>query len=324
MKVVHYNNSFIEVEVNGKKLICDPWIGSTNESAWYSYPMMKSPSYLNKLNPNFIYISHLHCDHFDPKTLNAFKKKDTPIIIKNFEQKRLKNKLQKLGFHNIIEINELIKKQISAEFNVMIIPQMSSNTDGHEDKINYDLDTSIVIQSRENKKILYNNVDNPLSTKELKYLNSLVLKNFRHRVNYMCHQIGAASGYPQSFLSVDKETEKNKIVKKSMKKIQTLCRIFKPDIFFPAGGTYLISGKFHKLNKYISQPSVKDLKTLSLTSNLNLQYIEGGNQLVTEETPRANEFLNLNNITKQKAIRKLSKIKYFYEKKCYDVSPNFT
>ena len=34
-----------------------------------------------------------------------------------------------------------------------------------------------------------------------------------------------------------------------MKKIQTLCRIFKPDIFFPAGGTYLISGKFHKLNR---------------------------------------------------------------------------
>ena len=34
----------------------------------------------------------------------------------------------------------------------MIVPQMSSNTDGHEDKINYDLDTSIVIQSRENKK----------------------------------------------------------------------------------------------------------------------------------------------------------------------------
>ena len=45
---------------------------------------------------------------------------------------------------------------------------MSSSIDGHEDKIEYDLDTSIVIQSRENKKILYNNVDNPLSTKELK------------------------------------------------------------------------------------------------------------------------------------------------------------
>ena len=38
------------------------------------------------------------------------------------------------------------------------------------------------------------------------------------------------------------------------------------------------------------QPSVKDLKTLSLTSNLNLQYIEGGNQLVTEETPRRMSF----------------------------------
>tara|TARA_B100001093_G_C26853329_1_gene1026165 strand:- start:1593 stop:2921 length:1329 start_codon:yes stop_codon:yes gene_type:complete len=322
MKVKHYNNSFIEVEANGKKLICDPWIGNTNEGAWYSYPMMKSPSYLNKLNPDFIYISHLHCDHFDPKTLNAFKKKNTPIIIKNFEQKRLKNKIHKLGFKNIIEIDELIKKKLSAEFNVMIVPQMSSNTDGLEDKINYDLDTSIVIQSGINKKILYNNVDNPLSIKELKNINSLVLKKFKHRVNYMCFQIGAASGYPQSFLNIDRETEKNKILEKNMKKIKTLYGIFKPDIFFPAGGTYMISGKFHKLNRYISQPSIKDLTTFSLTSNVNLQYIEGGNHLITEETPRVNRTFNINSITKQKALRRLSKIKYFYEKKCYDVSLN--
>ena len=106
----------------------------------------------------------------------------------------------------------------------------------------------------------------------------------------MCHQIGAASGYPQSFLSVDKETEKNKIVKKSMKKFKLYAEYLNPIYFFPAGGTYLISGKFVKLNRYVSQLSVKDLKTLSLTSNLNLQYIEGGNQLVTEETPRANSF----------------------------------
>ena len=321
MKVTHYSNSFIEVEINEKKLICDPWIGNTNESAWYSYPMMKSPSFLNKLEPDFIYISHLHCDHFDPKTLKAFKKKNIPIIIKNFKQKRLRDKINKLGFKNIIEIDDLVKKKLSAEFNIMIVPQMSSNTDGYEDEINYDLDTSIVIQSRENKKILYNNVDNPLSTKELKNLNSIILKKFKHRVNYLCYQIGAASGYPQSFLSINKEFEKNKIVKKSMKKIQILNEIFKPDIFFPAGGTYMISGKFHKLNKYIAQPSSKELINFSLKSNLNLQYIEGGNHLNTEEKSKVNQSLNVNNAAKQKTLRKLSKIKYFYEKKRYDVSP---
>lgn len=145
MIINHYCNSFLSVDVNNRKLVCDPWIGHTNESAWYSYPFLKSPSYLNKIDPEFIYISHLHCDHFDPKTLKKFKNKKVKIIIKNFKNKRLKNKIYELGFNNIIEINEWEKTKISNEFNIAIIPQMSSNTSDLDDKVNYDLDTSIVI-----------------------------------------------------------------------------------------------------------------------------------------------------------------------------------
>ena len=50
-----------------------------------------------------LYISHLHCDHFDPKTLGKYKNKNTKIIIKKFKSKRLKNKIKNLGFKNIIE-----------------------------------------------------------------------------------------------------------------------------------------------------------------------------------------------------------------------------
>ena len=55
--------------------------------------------------------------------------------------------------------------KISKDISIAIIPQITSNSSGAEDAINYDLDTSIVIQSNISKKIFYNNVDNPLNIK---------------------------------------------------------------------------------------------------------------------------------------------------------------
>ena len=49
MIINHYCNSFLSVEVNGKKIVCDPWIGATNESAWYSYPFFNQTSFLNEI-----------------------------------------------------------------------------------------------------------------------------------------------------------------------------------------------------------------------------------------------------------------------------------
>ena len=45
----------------------------------------------------------------------------------------------------------------------------------------------------------------------------------------------------------------------SLIKLKKSLNIFKPDIFFPAGGTYKIYGKFYKLNNLIAQPSFKSI-----------------------------------------------------------------
>ena len=43
-----------------------------------------------------------------------------------------------------------------------------------QDNINYDLDTSIIIQSNKDKTIFFNNVDNPINLKVLKKINNYV------------------------------------------------------------------------------------------------------------------------------------------------------
>ena len=103
MKIIHHCNSFLTVKSSKTVISCDPWIGNTFENAWLSYPTYKNIKKIaKKEKPQFIYISHLHCDHYDPKSLIHYNKKKTTVIIKYFKDKRLKNKILSIGFKNII------------------------------------------------------------------------------------------------------------------------------------------------------------------------------------------------------------------------------
>ena len=160
MHITHISNSFISVRINQSIIACDPWVGKTDDNAWLAYPLYKEgKNILNNIKPNFIYISHLHGDHFDPSTLLKFKKKSTKIIIKKFPNGRLKKKINEVGFKNILECNEWKRIKLNKDISLCIVPQMSSNSNQIEEQISYDLDTSILIQSNLTKEVFFNNVD---------------------------------------------------------------------------------------------------------------------------------------------------------------------
>ena len=318
MKITHYSNSFISIKSGKSILACDPWIGKADNNAWLSYPIHKNGvKILNDLNPNYIYISHLHNDHFDPKILKKFKKKTkVKIIIKKFNNDRLKNKIKELNFKNIIEIETWQKFKLNNDFFITIVPQQTNNKDNLDSKIHYDLDTSIIIQSNNNKKIFYNNVDNPLSSKDIKKLNNFVKKNYKTKIDAACFPIGGASEYPQCFTNISRNKEKKRIIDGSVASIKKRLNILKPKIFFPAGGNYLIYGKFNKLNKFIAQPNnyFEIFKSFN-QKKIKCYEIEGGNSLSFKDgvwTKYDNRNFNKNNL-KEIISKKYSKDLYGYE-----------
>ena len=112
LKINHYTNSFICVQSEKSQIICDPWIGVTNDNGWFSYPIknFKEINYKN-YKTNYIYISHLHCDHLDEKTLKKFKSGKINIIIKKFKNGVLKKRLQNITNSKIIELEPFKKKK---------------------------------------------------------------------------------------------------------------------------------------------------------------------------------------------------------------------
>ena len=80
--IKHYRNSFLDIENKNLRILLDPWVYTANEGSWAGSIsgdkfIFKS---LKKKEVDFIYISHLHTDHFDQKFL---------IKLKNNQKKKI-------------------------------------------------------------------------------------------------------------------------------------------------------------------------------------------------------------------------------------------
>tara|TARA_Y100001970_G_scaffold294295_1_gene449985 strand:- start:10291 stop:11634 length:1344 start_codon:yes stop_codon:yes gene_type:complete len=317
-KIYHFANSFISVKSNNSILTCDPWIGKTNDNGWCSYPIIDTKK-INKeiFKSDFVYISHLHCDHLDFKTLAKFKNKKMKFVIKKFPNPTLKNRLKRFFKNKIIEIEPFKEKKLNNELSVAIIPQILGNSDNLEDNIQYDMDTSILIYSKKYNKVFYNNVDNSINFKILKKINSFAKKTFKNEIDIFTCGLGAASEYPQAFLNINRKYEKKLIIEKSLKDIKKYINYLKPKIYFPSGGTYTIYGKYSNLNRYIAQPSFTEIFKTLKNSKTKVYNLIGGNSLMINNS---NSYVDKskfqeNKKFKENFILKTKKIKYYYKLK---------
>ncbi|MFT4091228.1 MAG: MBL fold metallo-hydrolase [Asticcacaulis sp.] len=271
MRITHISNSFLKIESTHTRLLCDPWVGLTRGGGWHSFPEYPSEALrAYAADCDAIYISHLHSDHFDPDFLHAAGLMGKTFIIKHFENQTLCRRLQNLGASRIIQCPSM-RVVAFQDLKLSVIPQMTSNSSGLEDQIDYDLDTSIVVQA--DGKTLFNQVDNPLSFDDYTRLKAFIDTHFGP-LDIACLATGAASAYPQNFVGIDRAAEARRIIDRSLERFSRIIDILKPAHFFPAGGSYIIPGRYADLNALIAQPDNTELKA-ALANRAEFYHLEG-------------------------------------------------
>ena len=316
MKITHYCNSFLTVTAGKTTLACDPWIGLEENNAWATYPIHKdNADLLNRIRPDAIYISHLHFDHFDRKTLSALDNKGTRFIVKAFKDHRLAARIRDLGFTNVEEWDPWTEVRISPDLSVSIVPQDVNNISGFDADINYDLDTSLVARDLKTNEVFYNCVDNPLSVSGFGKIRDYVRDEFKAGVDICCVSVGAASAFPQCFPTLDRAKESRRIVDESLKNFKNRMEALRPGAYFFAGGSYIIYGKFSCLNRYIAQPSADELRRY-IADNLDMKYLEvdGGQSVekVDGDWAVSDDFTGKRFASKAEAIREYRDMPYDY------------
>jgi UDP-MurNAc hydroxylase len=100
-----------------KTLLTDPWlVGSCYWRSWWNYPPVK-PELIEQLEPDYIYLTHVHWDHFHGATLKRFSR-HTPLVIPFERSTRVKRDLSNMGFRNIIELPHAGSLNLGDDFKI--------------------------------------------------------------------------------------------------------------------------------------------------------------------------------------------------------------
>ena len=267
MKVTQLNSASVLIEDDSGdsnvKILCDPWLeGEEYMGSWAIYPPYNfKPE--NFADVDFIYVSHIHSDHVSTKTLSKLKK-NIPVLIHNFPEKFLKNKIERLGFKTI-ELEHGIRIKIKKNMYLNILaadncdPSICGNIMGcglSEFKYQTTQIDTIAVFDNQNQVIVNTN-DCPY---EIAKTTTSSIKSMYDNIDLLLVGYVAASSWPHCYNLSKKEKEKEAILKQQKKlgTIKQYLELLEPKYYIPFAGRYTLCGKNTSLNQYRGEPELED------------------------------------------------------------------
>lgn len=104
MKFTILSHAGLLVEHAGVRVVCDPWLlGSCYWRSWWNFPE-PDPELLADLRADFVYLTHLHWDHFHGPSLRRLFGPQTRILVPKVPTRRMVDDLRYLGYEDVVEI----------------------------------------------------------------------------------------------------------------------------------------------------------------------------------------------------------------------------
>jgi UDP-MurNAc hydroxylase len=104
----------------GATILCDPWVNPAYFGSWFPFPDNTGLDWHALGDVDYLYVSHLHKDHFDPATLAEHVRKDATVLLPDYPVPDLRRELEKLGFTEFVETSDSVKHRVG-ELDVMIV-----------------------------------------------------------------------------------------------------------------------------------------------------------------------------------------------------------
>jgi UDP-MurNAc hydroxylase len=88
-------------ETRGGTVLCDPWFTPAYFGSWFPFPRNDRLDVAALRAPDYLYVSHLHQDHFDPEWLAAHVDRTATVLLPDFRMPLLEASLRALGFEKL-------------------------------------------------------------------------------------------------------------------------------------------------------------------------------------------------------------------------------
>ncbi|MFJ2650935.1 Rieske 2Fe-2S domain-containing protein [Streptomyces sp. NPDC087420] len=105
VRITGLGHAGLFIETNAGSVLCDPWVNPAFFGSWFPFPDNTALdwAYYGKA-ADFLYVSHLHRDHFDAENLRRNVRKDVTVLLPAFATDEMEVELRALGFGRFLRI----------------------------------------------------------------------------------------------------------------------------------------------------------------------------------------------------------------------------
>jgi UDP-MurNAc hydroxylase len=128
MRVTGLGHASMLIETEHGSIVTDPWVNSAYFGSWFPFPDNAQLDWDSIGQADYLFLSHLHRDHFDPEHLRRYISKRATVLLPEFPTSELEDALRDVGFVNFVrtvtnEVHDLDGLQV-------MIQALGAPTDG--------------------------------------------------------------------------------------------------------------------------------------------------------------------------------------------------
>jgi UDP-MurNAc hydroxylase len=98
MQITCLGHAGLHIETRGGTILCDPWKNPAYFDSWFVFPDNSGLDWDRYGQVDYLYVSHLHKDHFDPALLSEHVSRGVTVLLPDFPVTDLREELERLGF----------------------------------------------------------------------------------------------------------------------------------------------------------------------------------------------------------------------------------
>jgi UDP-MurNAc hydroxylase len=128
MRVTGLGHASALIETAYGSILTDPWVNPAYFGSWFPFPDNSQLDWDELGRADYLYVSHLHHDHFDPTNLRDHVDKGITVLLPEFPTTELEDGIRDLGFRNIVKT--VSGEVIDLDGLQVMIHSLTSPTDG--------------------------------------------------------------------------------------------------------------------------------------------------------------------------------------------------
>jgi UDP-MurNAc hydroxylase len=128
MRLTGLGHASVLIETAHGSIVTDPWVNPAYFGSWFPFPDNSQLDWEALGRADYVFVSHLHHDHFDPEHLRRRISKDITVLLPDFPTTELEDSLRDLGFHRFVK--PASEELVEIDGLQLMIQSLVSPTDG--------------------------------------------------------------------------------------------------------------------------------------------------------------------------------------------------